>query len=69
MFDNFQTVVSGAAASFFEKYGDRADNINLCKFHGSAAAVRQISDVFGICRVSREVIWLASGCRGSVLFE
>src|SRR6266536_2202296 len=69
VFASFQTVVSGVTASFFEKYGERADNMNLCKFHCSEAAVRRISDVFGICRVSREVIWLASGCRGSVLFE
>jgi hypothetical protein len=66
---NFQTVVSGAAASFFEKYGDRAESTNLCRFHCSEDAVRQISDVSGVSRVSNEVMWEARGCNGSVLLE
>ncbi len=69
MLASFQTVVSGAADNFLEKYGDRADKTNLCKFHCSDDAVRQISDVFGVCRVSKEVMWEARGCRGSALFE
>lgn len=69
MLANFQTAVSGAVASFFEKYGDRAERTNLCKFHRSEEAVRQISEVFGVSRVSNEVIWEARGCNGSVLFE
>lgn len=69
MLDSFQTVVSGAAASFAEKYDDRAESTNLCRFHCSEDAVRQISEVFGVSRVSNEVIWDASGCKGSVLLE
>lgn len=58
-------MVSGALDSFFEKYGDLADRINLCKFHASDAAVKDISDVFGICRARREVMWEAKGWSGS----
>ena len=66
---SFQSVVSGESLSFWEKYGERAERINLCRFHVSAEAVRQMSDVFGSPLVRREVIWAANGWRGSVLFE
>lgn len=64
---NFQSVVSGAAASFLLKYGDLADSTNLCRFHCSVPAVRQISDVLGVFRVNKEVMCEARGCKGSVL--
>lgn len=54
-------VVSGAFDSFLEKYGDRAERINLCKFHASETAVKDISDVCGICRARREVMCEAKG--------
>jgi hypothetical protein len=69
VFASFQTVVSGESLNFLEKYGDRADRINLCNFQVSADAVKEISEVFGSSLVRREVIWAAKGWRGSVLFE
>ena len=66
---NFQTLVSGADDSFFWKYGDRAERTNLCKWKDSEAAVRVISEVWGVLRVRSEVICDARGCKGSVLFE
>lgn len=62
-------MVSGAADNFFEKYGDLADRIALCKCHDSEPAVSVISEVLGICIVSREVMWEANGCNGSVDLE
>jgi hypothetical protein len=67
--DNFHDVVSGAAASFFEKYGDRADKIALCKFHVSEDAESVISDVLGTSLTRRDVMCEAKGCKGSVDLE
>jgi len=62
-------VVLGAMVSFLLKYGDLADKTNLWRCHFSVPAVRQMSEVFGVDRVSNEVMWDANGCKGSVLFE
>jgi len=58
---NFQTSVSGADDSLFWKYGDRLLKINLCRFHVSEDAVRHMSVVFGVCRVSNDVMCDAKG--------
>ena len=66
---NFQEVVSGAFASFFRKYGDLADRINLCRLNDLSGDATFISEVLGWSLVNKEVIWEAKGCKGSVDFE
>lgn len=44
---SFQEVVSGAFASFFRKYGDRVDKINLCRLKDLSGDATLISEVLG----------------------
>jgi hypothetical protein len=66
---SFHVVVSGAAASLFAKYGERAARMSLWRANCSVPVVRVISDVLGCSFVSRELMCAAKGCRGSVDFE
>lgn len=66
---SFHVVVSGAPASFFEKYGDLADRTNLCNRNETLDVVTIMSAVSGSFLVSNDVRCEASGCRGSDDFE
>ena len=62
---SFHDVVDGVAASFFEKYGDLDDRMNLCNWKESVVVVTCISAVGGASRTSKEVMCAANGCNGS----
>lgn len=66
---SFHVIASGEMDSFLEKYGDLEDSMSLCKWKVSPAAKTTISDVLGVSRSNKDVMWEANGCRGSVDFE